>query len=40
MTNGDGYTVADVAEAIGRSREATKKVLQRAAKRVREKLRT
>ena len=40
MAYGEGHTVADVADAIGRSREATKKVLQRAAKRVRERLRT
>lgn len=39
MAYGEGHTTHEVAEAIGRSREATKKVMQRAAQRVRERLR-
>ncbi len=40
MAYGEGHSTREVAEAIGRSREATKKVMQRAAHRVRERLRT
>jgi len=39
MAYGDGHSTTEVAEAIGRSREATKKVMQRAARRVRERMR-
>lgn len=40
MAYGDGHSTQEVAVAIGRSREATKKVMQRAAHRVRERLRS
>ena len=38
MAYSDGHSTHEVAEAIGRSHEATKKVVQRAAHRVRERL--
>lgn len=38
MGYGEGHTTAEVAETIGRSREATKKMMQRAAGRVRDRL--
>lgn len=38
MGYGEGHSMAEVAEAIGKSREATKKMMQRAAGRVRDHL--
>ena len=38
MGYGDGHSMAEVAESIGKSREATKKMMQRAAGRVRQRL--